>query len=401
MIIDTTKTLMRLVIIIALVVLGDSYSQEFHIYAKIESKRKDNIITLIFQDRPLFETYNIMNEGVIIGSVNILSIYDIVLDRENRYRVIARYDLIDKKMESLIRAGTEIGLSIKKDKLEKDFSEKIKKVEIEYRNEIESERDRRIMVLVKGGKFLLGANDGERDEYPEQLIDLNDFYIDKYEVSNRDYMKFVEETNHSVPLSWNESSYKKGEEDMPVLVTYYEALAYARWAGKRLPTEEEWEKAARGAGIEVTREGDRFLILKKPVIYPWGNKFEPERANCLAFWNDSRVGEAIKKIYQKGLLPVYLFKGIGDSPYGVVNMCGNAKEWTSSWYKPYRGNSHSNKRYGKQVKVVRGGAWYNSLYKIRATSREYGGIPNLYKDNIAGFRCAKDPTILDRLEDLK
>jgi formylglycine-generating enzyme required for sulfatase activity len=401
MIVDTTKTLMRYAIIIALLLVEYSYSQEFTIYAKIESKRKDTIITLVFQDRPLFKTYNIMNEGMIIGSVHILSIYDIVVNKENRYRVIARYNLSAKTAEALIRAGTEIGLSIKKDKSERDFSEKREKVEIKYRNQIETERDKRIMVLVKGGKFIFGTNSGERDEYPEQIINLNNFYIDKYEVSNGDYLKFVEETNHSVPLSWEKNSYKKGEGDLPVLVTYYEALAYARWAGKRLPAEEEWEKAARGAGMEIIKESDKFLLSKKPLLYPWGNKFEPERANCITFWDDSKLGEAIKKTYKKGLLPVYLFKGVGDSPYGVVNMCGNAKEWTSTWYKPYRGNSHFNKRYGKQVKVVRGGSWYNSFYRIRTTSREYGGIPNLYSDNIAGFRCVKDPTILDRVWDLK
>lgn len=396
MIVHTTKTLMRYALIIALVLSEYAYAQEFNIYAKIESKRKDAVITLIFQDRPLAEAYTIMNEGVIIGSIHILSIYDIVVNKENRYRVIARYFLSDKSAESLIRAGTEIGLSIKKDESKRDFSEKREKVEIRYRNQITTDRDKRIMVLIKGGKFIFGSNSGERDEYPEQIIYLNDFYIDKYEVSNGDYLKFVEETNHRVPLSWDKGSYKKGEGDLPVLVTFYEALAYARWAGKRLPTEEEWEKAARGAGMEMVKENDKQLLSKKPLLYPWGNRFEPERANCMAFWDDSKVGEAIKKTYRKGLVPVYLFKEVGDSPYGVVNMCGNAKEWTSSWYKPYRGNSHINKRYGEQVKVVRGGSWYNSIYRMRASSREYGGIPNLYSDNIAGFRCVKDPTILDR-----
>lgn len=396
MIVHTTKTLMRYALIIALVLSEYAHAQEFNIYAKIESKRKDAIITLIFQDRPLAEAYTIMNEGVIIGSIHILSIYDIVVNKENRCRVIARYSLSDKSAESLIRAGTEIGLSIKKDEAKRDFSEKREKVEIRYRNQVTTDRDKRIMVLIKGGKFIFGSNSGERDEYPEQIIHLNDFYIDKYEVSNGDYLKFVEETNHRVPLSWDKGSYKKGDGDLPVLVTFYEALAYARWAGKRLPTEEEWEKAARGAGMEMVKENDKLLLSKKPLLYPWGNRFEPERANCMAFWDDSKVGEAIKKTYRKGLVPVYLFKEVGDSPYGVVNMCGNAKEWTSSWYKPYRGNSHINKRYGEQVKVVRGGSWYNSIYRMRASSREYGGIPNLYSDNIAGFRCVKDPTILDR-----
>ena len=110
-------------VLVALLLSEYAYAQEFNIYAKIESKRKDAIITLIFQDRPLADAYAIMNEGVIIGSIHILSIYDIVINKEKRYRIIARYYLADKAAAFLIRAGTEIGLSIKKDESKRDFSD--------------------------------------------------------------------------------------------------------------------------------------------------------------------------------------------------------------------------------------------------------------------------------------
>jgi len=98
----------------------------------------------------------------------------------------------------------------------------------------------------------------------------------------------------------------------------------------------------------------------------------------------------IKKIYTRGPVPVNIFDGPGNSPYGLVNMSGNAPEWTSSWYRAYPGNNNPDKRYGKQVKVIRGGAWYSERYRVRVSSRDIGGVPNIYNDYIAGFRCAKD-----------
>jgi|GEM_PF-232651 len=384
-----------LLLIAVLISVGYLQSQDFAIVALIESKRKDNIVTLIFNFKPELESYFIINEKRAIGQINILKVYS-RKHRKGKYRGLARYFLYDEKNEDLIRVGAEIGLSKKSEETKRDYAQKIQKKEIQYREQILSENDNRVMVLISRGKFVFGSNYGERDEYPEQIVHLDDFYIDKYEVSNGDYLKYVQEMKAKAPLSWKRGRYRAGEDDFPVLVTYYEAVAYARWAGKRLPTEEEWEKAARGSGLEVISENDSSTLYRKPIIYPWGNTFSPEKANCLDFWQDSSIREDMKVKYTRGLLPVHFFEGPGNSPFGVVNMAGNAKEWTSSWYHAYKGNTTTNKRYGKQVKVIRGGAWFNNRNQLRTSSREYGGIPNLYHDNIAGFRCARDPSILDR-----
>jgi formylglycine-generating enzyme required for sulfatase activity len=243
---------------------------------------------------------------------------------------------------------------------------------------------------------VFGSGEGDRDESPEQTIFIDNYYIDKYEVSNEDFKKFIVASNSRPPASWEGENYSAGEKDLPVLVTYNEAAAYAKWAGKRLPAEEEWEKAARGNG--------RADAQSKTVnySYPWGRVFKPEFANCAEFWADETTGAHIKMRYgtaSRGLLPVASFDPEGASPFGAVNMAGNASEWTSSWYMPYKGNTSKQgkeyRRYGKQYKVVRGGSWYDPRYRIRTTSRDIGGTPSLHTGNLAGFRCIKEPDSTD------
>ncbi len=366
-------------------------SKQFDIYAKIESKRKDNLLILIFSEKPAERRYFIIEKKNIIGKIDILSIlYN--KNRKAKYRVLANYSVVRDEYEILIRAGSEIALIHKSRKHKRDFSELPNIEVIKYRKNIVSEIDEREMVLIEKGKFVLGSNRGDKDEYPEQIIFLKDFYIDKYEVSNKDYKKFIDAANSKPPASWVDEKYDEKYAQYPVLVTFYEAQSYAKWCRKRLPTEAEWEKAARGP----------YKAGRRANIYPWGNKFKPDLVNSIEFWSEDNksINSDIKKLYgivNPGLLPVYTFKK-GASPFGVINISGNAIEWTSSWYMPYKKNSFKDPRFGQQYKVLRGGAWFSNKYKVRVANREIGGIPNLYRDNVAGFRCVRDVKYLDRVD---
>ncbi len=390
------KNILLFLLSFIIIFVNNVYSVEYDIYAKVESKRKGNITTLVFQKKPSAKSYHIIENMVIIGKIKVVSIRDICSGDVKIYKVIAEYD-IKKGMNRLLKAGSTVGLIKIREGEKRDFAEMKYKERINYKKRITTSKDKREMVLVPGGKFVFGSDSGDRDESPERVIILDDFYIDKYEVSNFDYLTFMNDANSKAPGSWECGKYNDNEEDFPVLVSYYEALAYVKWAGKRLPTEEEWEKAARGYGIKIVKKEDEsFFPKRKPIIYPWGNVFNPEYVNSKIFWGSEKIGKNIKKKYKKGLLPITFSEGLGDSPYGAVNMCGNASEWTTSWYQAYPGNIYSNDRYGKQVKVIRGGAWFSDKYRIRASNREIGGVPNLYNDNIIGFRCVKSTTILER-----
>lgn len=371
------------------------YSREYTIFAKIESKRKDNIVTLLFNEKPIYSNYYIIQNKTVIGSIIILDQSSYTTGTEIIHRATARYHFSDTRNRPLIRVGTEIGLVTNKKQFERDYSDKGKEKKVEYKKSIVTLQDQRTMLLVGRGKFVFGSNNGESDEYPEQVLYLKDFYIDKYEVSNNDYLRFVKDARQKPPLSWGGKMLKDKEVALPVLVTYYEAKLYAKWAEKRLPTETEWEKASRGPGLELVKNQDKYIVMRNPISYPWGNRFKPGISNSIELWKEKRVSKDIFDIYKQGLLPVKYFSNKGDSPYGIVNLSGNAKEWTSSWYQAYKGNTYPHKRYGQQVKVVKGGAWYNTRHRLRSSSREYAGIPNLEKDFTAGFRCVKDPTIVD------
>lgn len=371
---------------------GNLYSGDFHITATVESLRADSTAYLIFQKKPLMNDYYIISDDRIIGKVSLIKNRETYQRRGLNFKVLAKYVIFSNRDTSLLRSGTVIGFSIEKGKIHRDFADKKKVERVQYNKTIIGKKDRRVGILIPEGKFVMGSNDGDPDEYPETIQNLPAFYIDKYEVSNKDYLRYVRKVNARYPAVWKG---KARDDDLPVLVNYYEASAYAKWAGKRLPTETEWEKASRGAGLEVEKQWDEsFKIIKKTITFPWGNRFDPSKLNCSDFWENTVIVSEYRKDKKAGLLPVTAFEGAGDSPYGIVNMAGNANEWTASWYRAYNGNTVRNPLYGTQVKVIRGGNWISSQHHVRVSDREPGGIPNLYSD-VAGFRCVRAPGVLD------
>ncbi len=206
---------------------------------------------------------------------------------------------------------------------------------------------------------------GYVSEIPRHVATTGAFYIDRTEVTNAQYKRFVDETDYRPPPHWQNETFAEGEADQPVTnVCFEEAAAYAKWAGKRLPTEAEWEKAARGVD-------GRF--------YPWGNAFD--RNSC----HHMRKTAA-------GTVPVGSYPG-GASPWGVLDMLGNVWEWTDGWFVAYPGNERTDTRapYGETCRVLRGGAWYQHDLKpvpIRVTFR-LPVKPDM-KGPDMGFRCAQD-----------
>lgn len=226
------------------------------------------------------------------------------------------------------------------------------------------------MVLIPAGNFIMGTDIRFPDEGPQHTVYLKAFYIDKYEVTNLQYKKFIDATHRRSPLNFVNRTYPEGKADHPVtFVSWYDAQAYCKWAGKRLPTEAEREKAARGT------DGRMF---------PWGNEFDVNAANTPIRWN---------VLHMEGdTTPVEAFKS-GVSPYGVYDMSGNVWEWTSSWYKPYPGNTHITENYGEKYKVLKGGSWFDcSFYRCGVSAPVFNRsfFLRTTKNKSFGFRCAKD-----------
>jgi formylglycine-generating enzyme required for sulfatase activity len=248
--------------------------------------------------------------------------------------------------------------------------------------------DKKEMVLIPSGVFIFGqGSDGELDNYnpafqsPDDtnLTEIASFYIDKYEVTNEEYARYLRDTNAKPPLYWINGKYPDNKEHHPVIsLSYREVERYATWAGKRLPTEFEWEKAARGQGLTRTLKRDEsYTIELQTIKYPFGNKFDSLLCNT----KESKIADTVS---------VYELAAKGASPYGVIGMCGNAAEWTSSWYTAYEGHFTKNPAFGKQYKVIRGGSFFDDKKTSTVYFRSYGGNPNLAEDRRAGFRLVKD-----------
>ncbi len=226
-----------------------------------------------------------------------------------------------------------------------------------------SGQDGAVMVLVSAGHFLMGSADGEVDELPPHQVNLPAFYIDKLEVTHGQYQKFLAATGYKPPIDWKGGVMPAKLANYPVVnVTFEDASAYAKWAGKRLPTEAEWEKAARGTDGRT---------------YVWGNS--PEGKTTAS-------GAAGKERVQ----PVGSFAD-DRSPYGALDMTGNVWEWTSDWYDAYSGNDSLEIAYGKKYRVIRGGGaidYYGAVSTRRCADRARSVPYGTY--DALGFRCVMD-----------
>ena len=239
------------------------------------------------------------------------------------------------------------------------------------------------MVYVSAGEFIMGSDPevdpmtDALDELPQHKVLLDAYFIDKYEVSNADYTKFVEATGHRNSIFWDNPKFN--HPDQPVVgVTWGDAAAYAEWVGKRLPTEAEWEKAARGTDGR---------------IWPWGNEFDPTKCN---FDDEGKFDGHLDGFAMAA--PVKSFEQ-GASPYGALNMVGNVAEWVADWFEaeyyfvsPVE-NPKGPPTSGMGKKSWRGASWFAGSEQMRCAFREYDDI--VASGQILGFRCAKDAPKID------
>lgn len=242
------------------------------------------------------------------------------------------------------------------------------------------------MVKIPAGTFLMGSDkkvdrNAYQPEFPQRKVYLDAYEIDKYEVTTVQFLKFVLATDRKPLIDWQYEggNFQETMASHPVMhVSWFDADAYCRWAGKRLPTSAEWEKAARG-------EDGR--------IYPWGN--EPAGLSRANFGRTGLSGPVRDRPERLLLYPPIISVDKYDnavSPYGVFQLAGNVAEWTADWYDPhyYKTAPDRNPKGPEKgtQRAFRGGGWIDSTPSVRPAQRN-GTDPNT-KMNWLGFRCARD-----------
>jgi formylglycine-generating enzyme len=237
------------------------------------------------------------------------------------------------------------------------------------------------MIFIPAGDFLMGNDEGHLDQQPARQVYLDGYFIDQYETTFAQFYSFIEATGHRKPrlagylaVDSSQLHLLMNPSNAVVGVSWYDAQAYCDWKGKRLPTEAEWEKAAKGTD---------------PILWPWGNEEEPGFANLVG------VADGFPYLSTVGAF------ARDRSPYGVFDMAGNAMEWTADWYQEdyYReapaknpiGPERDGFRMGPDrvgFKGIRGASWNDSIKRAMNTVR-FKAYPS-YRDVTIGFRCVKD-----------
>jgi formylglycine-generating enzyme required for sulfatase activity len=224
------------------------------------------------------------------------------------------------------------------------------------------------MVVVPAGEFTMGSPTGDLDEQPAHQVYVDAFSMDKYEVTVGQYAAFLQATGVTSPSDWMTMNQPAHLKHPVANVDWTDAVAYCKWVGKRLPTEAEWEKAARGTDGR---------------LYPWGNDPPtPRHANY------GKTG-----LHNHGALASVGTLKDGKSPYGIYDMAGNVWEWVSDWYdNDYYKNSPLQNPTGPssgESKVLRGGSWDSDPPHLRSALRYFHRSAHRHKDY--GFRCVKTP----------
>ncbi|MBN1890952.1 MAG: SUMF1/EgtB/PvdO family nonheme iron enzyme [Thermoflexales bacterium] len=257
----------------------------------------------------------------------------------------------------------------------------------------------RSVVYVAAGEFIMGSDSGRDDERPRHTVYLDAFEMDRYEVTNAQYQRYLRAADRRPPPYWSGDEYPPGQADYPVVgVSWDDADAYCTWAGKRLPTEAEWEKACRGTDAR---------------LYPWGDRWEPRRANVdvsiqtlrgasktasePTVWDKTwQLVQRTPAPGQPGLRPVGSYAD-GASPYGIQDLAGNASEWVADWYNwgdysklPARNPFVSEPPWNR---CLRGGPWHDPVGTaawVQTMSRcSARNSAHEISDPRVGFRCAR------------
>ncbi len=324
---------------------------ELHYETSLELDAKSSVAGLAKQRGRKAKVWRMLNEGKqAINEVNALP-----------KQVAQAEDILD--------IANKLGLDDEQQACYQQVQEKILEWHTRsHQKSASAQLQERSMAVVPAGEFMMGSPRGEPDEQPVHRVYVDTFLVDKYEVTVKQYAAFLQAKWIDPPEDWktmNQSSHQK----RPVVnVDWADAVAYCKWVGKRLPTEAEWEKAARGTDER---------------LYPWGDEL-PTRVHAnlrKETWSNHWV-----------LSPVGSYED-GKSPYGLYDMAGNVWEWVSDWYDPnyYKASPTQNPtgpaRGGH--KVIRGGSWGSGEKNLRSTDRDIH-LPS-FRGLGTGFRCAKTP----------
>jgi formylglycine-generating enzyme required for sulfatase activity len=227
------------------------------------------------------------------------------------------------------------------------------------------------MVSIPAGEFWMGSpnDEGTANEHPRHWVYLDAYDMDRFEVTVSRYADFLQSTGRQAPHDWAKVKISK-HSNLPVVgVSWNDAETYCRWAGKRLPTEAEWEKAARGTDERT---------------YPWGDE---QPTSGLANFGKTHT----RRVYDERLAPVESYEA-GNSPYGLHHMAGNVYEWTADWFdEDFYAKSPQRNPTGPssgQYRMLRGGSWLFKPIDVRSAHRSYTTPTNQY--DYIGFRCAQD-----------